>query len=88
MTYRVVITPTAVKERQQIDLSVRPRLDNALRQLRDEPRPSGVRKIVGSKNSWRMRIGDYRILYEINDQEALVTVWRIAHRRQAYRDVP
>ena len=86
--YRVTITPTAVKERIQLDPTVRGRVDQALRQLIEDPKPEGVRKIAGSKNDWRIRVGDYRILYEIIEEEALITIWRIAHRRQAYRGVP
>jgi mRNA interferase RelE/StbE len=85
VSYRVTLTVAAVKERGRLDSAVRGRVDEMLKGLRDEPRPAGVKKLAGSKLDWRVRIGDYRILYEIDDTEQLVTVWRIAHRREVYR---
>ncbi|MFQ5401312.1 MAG: type II toxin-antitoxin system RelE/ParE family toxin [Anaerolineae bacterium] len=85
MTYEVKITATALKERKRIDPSSRKRIDNALKKLIENPRPPKSRKLAGRQLDWRVRVGDYRILYEIDDDKALVTVWRIAHRREAYR---
>ena len=85
MSYRVTLTATAVKERKRIDPVFRKRIDQALRGLQSEPRPSGVKKLSGQHQDWRVRVGDYRILYEIDDDQQLVTVWRIAHRRDVYR---
>jgi len=85
MSYRVTLTATAVKERQRIDSVVRQRIDQALRSLQLEPRPSGVKKLSGKYRDWRVRVGDYRILYKIDDEQQLVTIWRIAHRRDVYR---
>jgi mRNA interferase RelE/StbE len=50
-----------------------------------DPRPSGCRKLSGSPNDWRNRIGDYRVLYEIDDKRKTVKVFRVKHRREAYR---
>jgi mRNA interferase RelE/StbE len=85
MSYRVTLTATAVKERKRIDSVNRQRIDQALRSLQSEPRPSGVKKLSGKYQDWRVRVGDYRVLYEIEDQQQLITVWRIAHRRDVYR---
>jgi mRNA interferase RelE/StbE len=85
MSYQVTLTATAVKERKQIDSVVRQRIDQALRSLQTEPRPPGVKKLSGKHQDWRVRVGDYRILYDINDEQKLITVWRIAHRRDVYR---
>lgn len=85
MSYRVTLTATAVKERERIDPAVRWRIDQALRQLQVDPRPSGVRKLAGRREDWRLRVGDYRILYEIDDALEMIAVWRIAHRREVYR---
>ena len=85
MRYRVTVTNTAARERKRLDPQVRNRIDAALLALQKEPRPSGVRKLSGSQSDWRIRVGDYRILYEVDDDQLLVTVWRIAHRREAYR---
>ena len=53
--------------------------------LAKNPRPAGCRKITGSKNDWRIRAGDYRIIYEIDEREKAVKVMRVRHRREAYR---
>ncbi|MFL7840069.1 MAG: type II toxin-antitoxin system RelE family toxin [Candidatus Promineifilaceae bacterium] len=85
MSYRVTLTATAVKERKRIDPVVRNRIDQVLIGLQSEPRPSGVKKLSGRQQEWRVRVGDYRILFEIDDDEQLITIWRIAHRRDVYR---
>jgi mRNA interferase RelE/StbE len=85
MAYRVIITPTAVKERKRLDAETQQRIDVALRGLYENARPPGAKKLSGSKQDWRVRVGDYRILYEVDDDGNLITIWRIAHRREAYR---
>jgi mRNA interferase RelE/StbE len=62
------------------------RIDQALRGLAEDPRPPGARKLVGNEEGRRLRIGDYRILYDVNDTDRVVTVGRILHRSEAYRD--
>ncbi|MCB8943427.1 MAG: type II toxin-antitoxin system RelE/ParE family toxin [Ardenticatenaceae bacterium] len=83
--YRVAVTATAVKERQKLDVTTRQRIDKALQGLIENARPSGAKKLAGSANDWRIHVGDYRILYEVDDRGRLITVWRIAHRREVYR---
>jgi mRNA interferase RelE/StbE len=78
------MTATAVKERKRLDATSRKRVDAALQSLLENPRPPGVKKLVGSQHDWRVRVGDYRILYEIDDEGRLITIWRIAHRRKVY----
>ena len=56
-----------------------------LQELADSPRPKGVKKLVGQENEWRIRVGDYRVLYEVDDATRIVKIFRIAHRREAYR---
>ncbi len=85
MSYQVTLTATAVKERKRIESVVRQRIDQALLSLQTESRPPGVKKLSGKYQDWRVRVGDYRILYEIDDDHQLITVWRIAHRRDVYR---
>ena len=77
MTYRVTITATAIKERKRLDDTSRKRVDIALRSLLENPRPHGAKKLAGSTHDWRVRVGDYRILYEVDDNGRLITVWRI-----------
>ena len=56
-----------------------------IRALAQNPRPSGCRKIAGSKSDWRIRVGSHRIIYEIDDKANIVRVMRVKHRREAYR---
>jgi mRNA interferase RelE/StbE len=53
--------------------------------LKENPWPTGVRKIVGSKNDWRIRVRDYRIIYEIDDKSKVIKVFRVKHRKEVYR---
>jgi mRNA interferase RelE/StbE len=52
--------------------------------LADNPRPAGCKKLKGYKDQWRMRVGDWRVLYIIDDAAGLVTITRVAHRREVY----
>ena len=56
-----------------------------IKSLAETPRPSGCRKITGTKNDWRIRVGDYRIIYEVDDNVRVVKVMRVRDRREAYR---
>jgi mRNA interferase RelE/StbE len=56
-----------------------------IRALAENPRPSSCRKLTGSKNDWRIRIGDYRVLYEIDEKAKAVRIMRVRHRREVYR---
>jgi len=56
-----------------------------IRTLAENPRPSESRKLTDSKNDWRIRIGDYRVLYEIDERTKAVRIMRVRHRREVYR---
>lgn len=58
------------------------RIEKAILALKLQPRPFGIKKI--GPNDWRIRIGNYRILYEIDDKEKMVTIYRVKHRKDAY----
>ena len=60
------------------------RVRDAIRILADEPRPPGCRKLTG-RDGWRIRMGPYRVIYEIDDAARIVTVLDIGHRREVYR---
>jgi mRNA interferase RelE/StbE len=85
MSYTVIIENKAQKE----FLKLSPPQDNSVRKAIDgleiQPRPHGVKKLSGTTNGHRVRAGNYRILYTIDDRERIVTVYRIRHRREAYR---
>ncbi len=69
----------------RIDLQRVPRVVAAIRALAEQPRPSGTRKLAGSEQAYRIRVGDYRVVYTVDDQERIVSVDRVRHRREAYR---
>jgi mRNA interferase RelE/StbE len=60
------------------------RIDKRILRLADDPRPQGCRKLRGQKDIWRIRIGDYRVIYGVNDTTRTVSILRIAHRREVY----
>ncbi len=60
------------------------RIDRKIEALANDPRPNRVKKLQGSENSYRVRVGDYRILYEVEDAAVLVLIVRVAHRREVY----
>ena len=84
MTYRVSLAPSAARELRKFDPGVRRRIQAALELLATEPRPSAATRLIGGSGEWRVRTGNYRIVYEINDDQLLVLVLRMAHRREVY----
>ncbi|MFJ2368251.1 type II toxin-antitoxin system RelE/ParE family toxin [Microbacterium sp. NPDC087665] len=82
--YSVELTSAAAKEIRKLDPSIRRRILYGISALERDPRPPGVRKLAGFGDAWRIRIGDYRVLYEVVDSRVIVTVFRIAHRRDVY----
>ena len=84
MTYRVSLAPLAARELRKFDANVRRRIQAALDLLATEPRPPAATRLVGGSGEWRVRTGNYRIVYEINDDQLLVLVLRMAHRHEVY----
>jgi mRNA interferase RelE/StbE len=84
--YSVVITKSAAKEIAQIDRrSDRDKILERIQRLRVDPRPQGSKKLKGSDERYRLRRGDFRILYEIRDEVLIVTVVHVGHRKEIYR---
>jgi mRNA interferase RelE/StbE len=84
MHYEVTILRRAQKSLAKIPGIQFDRIKNAILTLADNPRPSGCKKLAG-RDGWRIRVGDYRILYEIQDRELIVLVLDIGHRKEIYR---
>lgn len=82
--YKVIIERKAVKEIDSLHDKIIQQVTDSIEQLKNNPRPHGVKKLVGDIG-WRIRTGDYRILYTIDDKQKLVTIYRVKHRREAYR---
>ena len=84
LRHELLIERRAQKQLARITQPDRDRIVAAVWELAEEPRPVGVRKLAG-REAWRIRVGDYRIIYEINDQALMVLVIAIGHRRDVYR---
>ena len=85
MAYRVRLTPAAGRDLRALDRPVLRRIDAKILALAEDPRPNGVEKLTGDDNILRVRVGDYRILYTIEDAALSILVVRIRHRRKVYR---
>jgi len=85
VAYRVLIERGALRDLKNVPVHVRGRIDEHIQALADNPRPPGVEKLSGSDCSYRIRVGGYRILYEIHEEILQVLVVRIGHRRDVYR---
>ena len=83
MRWVVSILPPAAKQLAKLDRSVARRVAAAITALGDNPRPPGGKKLVGV-NAWRIRIGDWRVIYQIDDERLIVLVLRVGHRREDY----
>ncbi len=83
--YEVFLERAAERDLKRLSASDFQRIISHIRDLAGNPRPSGCHKISGSKNDWRIRIGDYRVIYEIDDNAKAVRVMRVRHRREVYR---
>ena len=83
--YRVEFRPSAEKDLGRLASTMRQRVIDAIWRLADKPRPVGCRKLVGGKDAYRIRVGDYRIIYTVSDVVLVVGIHSIRHRRQAYR---
>ena len=84
MPYQIVIKRSAEKELNALPSALRNRIANRLLTLEDNPRPVGIKKLQGEE-SYRLRIGDYRVLLTIDDQRQQVVIYAIGHRREVYR---
>lgn len=83
--YTVEIIGAARRELRRIDRTQQDRLRAAIRALARNPRPQGCRKLTGAEDLYRIRVGDYRVIYQIEEDRLVVLVIRIRHRREAYR---
>ncbi len=86
MNYTVQIAPTADRVLESIHSQDRDRIIKKIISLSSNPRPDGVKKLKGEINQWRIRVGKYRIIYEIYDDRLLVVVGNIDKRGEVYKD--
>ena len=85
MSYRVEFTSSAEREFLKLPKGDSRRIGQHIDALADNPRPSGCVKLSGLGNLWRIRVGDYRIIYSIQDVPMVVAITKIGHRREVYR---
>jgi mRNA interferase RelE/StbE len=83
LSYEVRIVPSAEKEMNRLPDTVHARLSKRILSLGDNPRYRGVRKLSG-REEYRLRVGDYRVLYVIDDSKHIVTILAVGHRREVY----
>lgn len=85
MTYRVTLAPAAARHLRKFDPPIRRRIQATLELLADNPRPPAATQLAGGSGEWRVRTGNYRVVYEIEDDVLLVLVLAVGHRRDVYR---
>ncbi|PSR17383.1 type II toxin-antitoxin system mRNA interferase toxin, RelE/StbE family [filamentous cyanobacterium CCP3] len=85
MTYRIEFAKPAAKQFKTIPLQEQQRLKPKIDALANEPRPSGMVKLAGEDDLYRIRVGNYRVIYAIEDDRLLVLVVKVGHRREVYR---
>jgi mRNA interferase RelE/StbE len=83
--YRILLERSAEKDLARLSSEIHDRVIAAMQALATNPRPPGCRKLAGTKHDWRVRVGDYRVVYEIADRIRAVRVNRVRHRREVYR---
>lgn len=82
--YEVIIRPAAQRALRRADRPIQRRLVNAMTDLETDPRPHGVKALQGQHGLLRIRVGDYRIIYEVRDTELVIVVVTLGHRSKVY----
>jgi mRNA interferase RelE/StbE len=85
MPYRVEILPVALRQLRALDPPARARVRARIDDLAHTPRPHGVRALRGDPGTLRLRVGDYRVFYRVEDERLIVLVITVGHRREVYR---
>ncbi|OFW08633.1 MAG: hypothetical protein A3G20_01040 [Acidobacteria bacterium RIFCSPLOWO2_12_FULL_59_11] len=85
MAYQVSILPAALRQLAKLPKPVQKRIQEQIDTLTDNPRPHGVKALEGQQGLYRLRVGDYRVIYQIEAERLTVLVVRIGHRREIYR---
>lgn len=84
MSYQIIIPKPVQKQLDSLPKTQRDRAIMALRSIADEPRPNGVKKLKGYDDTYRIRFGDYRIIYKVRDKELIILLLSVSHRKDAY----
>jgi len=86
VSYEVKFSKGAKKQFRKLPLDVQQRIQTKINDLAIEPRPNGVKKLLGDDNSYRVRVGDYPVIYQLDDDILIVTVIKVRHRSEIYKD--
>jgi len=84
MHYKIVVSKSAAKEFSKLSTAANNRIIKAILKLSDKPRNQGSKKLKGGSENWRIRIGDYRVIYAIDDETLIVDIRKVGHRRDIY----
>lgn len=85
MSYTIIISKSVQKQIDSLSDELRMRISEKVNNLREEPPPGGVVKLKGYTNEYRLRVGDYRVRYEIDDSNQIILLLQCKHRREVYR---
>ena len=85
MIYQVELAPAAKRQIRKLPQATQDRILDKLEELAATPRPPGAKRLENAQGLWRVRVGDYRVVYQVEDQVLMVLVVRVGHRRVAYR---
>lgn len=85
MTYAISYAPSAASQLRKLDKTIARRLIAAIEKLGEQPYPHGSIQLKGGHGERRLRVGSYRIIYDVIDDELIVLVLRVGHRREIYR---
>ena len=83
MPYRVELAPAAQRDLRRLPPQVQARLATPIQALAHTPRPPGVRKVQGQERTWRIRVGQYRVVYDVHDDRQLVVIFKVDRRRES-----
>lgn len=86
-SYKIEFKRSAEKELRKLDKSLIPNIIRRIEQLATNPRPHQGKKLTGSERGYRLRVGEYRIIYQVDEEAKEVTIYAIKHRKEAYRDI-
>ena len=84
MIYSVVIPKPVQKQLENLPKTERDKIILVLKLIAEDPRPSGVKKLKGYNKTYRIRVGDYRVIYEIKDKELIILLLSVSHRKESY----
>lgn len=85
MAYTIQFKPLALRQLEKLPRDIQKKLAARIEALRDNPFPPGCKKMAAIPDTWRIRVGDYRVVYQVHQKELLVLVLTVGHRKDAYR---